>query len=404
MSVTAPPRVDSDAGARPAPPRRRQLRRRPGGITADDVRNLAGAAITAVTVTLLLFGRIAPFSGAIGFAVVAFTIFLAAYATLVWLVEDGPAVPDKVMTALFYSAATITFGVLWFVIISTFVKGYEALLHVNFFTQDMSNAGPLDPLTVGGIKHAFIGTMWITGIALAITVPLGLGAAIYLTEVGGRFSGFVRTLVDAMTALPSIIAGLFIYSTFVLTFGQSGLAAGLAVAIVMLPIIIRASDVVLRLVPGNLREASAALGSEQWRSVRYVVLPTARSGLTTAVILGTARGIGETAPVLLTAGFTASTNLDPLHGPMVSLPLFAFTAIFNSSDEMQARGFGAACFLLFVVLVLFVIARIVGGRGPGQLSSRQARRLERRSARDLARFSARAEAVAAIPPEQEMGS
>src|SRR4029077_2175051 len=104
--------------------------------------------ITAVTVTLLLFGRVAPFSGAIGFALVAFTIFLAAYATLVWLGEDGPAVPGKVMTALFYSAATITFGVLWFVIISTFVKGYEALLHVNFFTQDMSSAGPLDPLTV----------------------------------------------------------------------------------------------------------------------------------------------------------------------------------------------------------------------------------------------------------------
>jgi len=353
------------------------------------VRNLIGAAVTSVTVTLLLFGRVAPFSGAIGFAFIAFAVFIAAYATLVWLVEDGPAVPDKVMTALFYSAAFVTFGALAFVILSTLWKGHEALLHINFFTQDMSNAGPLDPVTVGGIKHAFIGTLWITGIALAITVPLGLAAAIYLTEVGGRFSGFVRTLVDAMTALPSIVAGLFIYSTFVLAFGQSGLAAGLAVSIVMLPIIIRASDVVLRLVPGSLREASSALGAEQWRSVRYVVLPTARSGLTTAVILGMARGIGETAPVLLTAGFTASTNTDPLHGPMVSLPLFAFTAIFNSSPAMQARGFAAACFLLLVVLVLFVIARIIGGKGPGHVSARQARRIERRSARDLARFTSR---------------
>ncbi len=193
-----------------------------------------------------------------------------------------------------------------------------------------------------------------------------------------------------MTALPSIVAGLFIYSTFVLAFGQSGLAAGLAVSIVMLPIIIRASDVVLRLVPGNLREASSAMGAEQWRTVRYVVLPTARSGLTTAVILGMARGIGETAPVLLTAGFTASTNTDPLHGPMVSLPLFAFTAIFNSSPAMQQRGFAAACFLLLVVLVLFVIARIIGGKGPGHVSKRQARRIERRSARDVARFESRA--------------
>jgi phosphate transport system permease protein len=392
MSAVSPPDIEIDLRdhAEPNPPPPQKVRRI-GGIPADDVRNLIGAAITSLTVTMLLFGQVAPFSGAIGFSVVAFAVFIAAYATLVYLVEDGPAVPDKVMTALFYSAAFITFSALAFVILSTLWKGLDALLHINFFTQDMSNAGPLDPVTVGGIKHAFIGTLWITGIALAITVPLGVAAAVYLTEVGGRFSGFIRTLVDAMTALPSIVAGLFIYSTFVLAFGQSGLAAGLAVSIVMLPIIIRASDVVLRLVPGNLREASSAMGAEQWRTVRYVVLPTARSGLTTAVILGMARGIGETAPVLLTAGFTASVNTDPLHGPMVSLPLFAFTAIFNSSPAMQQRGFAAACFLLLVVLVLFVIARIIGGKGPGHVSKRQARRIERRSARDLARFRSRAE-------------
>jgi phosphate transport system permease protein len=390
MSAVAPPDIEIDLRDH-VEPKRPQKVRRIGGTSADDVRNLIGAAITSLTVTSLLFGQVAPFSGAIGFSVVAFAVFIAAYATLVFLVEDGPAVPDKVMSALFYSAAFITFSALAFVILSTLWKGHEALLHVNFFTQDMANAGPLDPVTVGGIKHAFIGTLWITGIALAITVPLGVAAAVYLTEVGGRFSGFIRTLVDAMTALPSIVAGLFIYSTFVLAFGQSGLAAGLAVSIVMLPIIIRASDVVLRLVPGNLREASSAMGAEQWRTVRYVVLPTARSGLTTAVILGMARGIGETAPVLLTAGFTASVNTDPLHGPMVSLPLFAFTAIFNSSPAMQQRGFAAACFLLLVVLVLFVIARILGGKGPGHVSKRQARRIERRSARDLARFRSRAE-------------
>jgi phosphate transport system permease protein len=397
MSVVAPARPEVDLEHPPEARRRPQVRRRLGGISTDDVRNLLGAGVTALTVTALLFGRVAPFSGLIGFVIVSYLVFLAAYATLVWLVEDGPAVPDKVMTALFYSSAAITFGALAVVVISTLFKGFGALLHVNFFTEDMSNAGPLDPVTVGGIKHAFIGTLWITGIALAITVPLGLAAAVYLTEVRGKFSGFVRTLVDAMTALPSIVAGLFIYSTSVLAFGQSGLAAGLAVAIVMLPIIIRASDVVLRLVPGNLREASAALGAEQWRSVRYVVLPTARSGLTTAVILGTARGIGETAPVLLTAGFTASTNTDPLHGPMVSLPLFAFTAIFNSSDAMQQRGFAAACFLLLVVLVLFFIARVLGGKGPGDQSKRQARRTKRRSARDLARFTSRAQRSFPLP-------
>ena len=129
-----------------------------------------------------------------------------------------------------------------------------------------------------------------------------------------------------MTALPSILAGLFIFATWILVLGfeRSGLAAAIAISIMMLPIIIRSADVVLRLVPGNLREASAALGAPQWRTVWHVVLPTARSGLTTSVILGVARGIGETAPVLLTAGFTATMNLNPTANPMVSLPLAAF--------------------------------------------------------------------------------
>ena len=127
----------------------------------------------------------------------------------------------------------------------------------------------------------------------------------------------MRTVVDAMTALPSILAGLFIFATWILILGfeRSGLAASIAVSIMMLPIIIRSADVVLRLVPGNLREASAALGAPQWRTVWHVVLPTARSGLATAVILGVARGVGETAPVLLTSGFTASLNVNPDQEP-----------------------------------------------------------------------------------------
>jgi phosphate transport system permease protein len=395
--MTTIPTLDSldltDATVAAGPPQRRlpgQTRRRLGGTSRNDTLNLFGAAVSALCTAFLLFGRLAPFSGGLGFVVIAFAMFLASYAALVRLTDDGPAVPDKLMTVMFYAAAVVTFGVLAYVVISTLWQGHDALTHTNFFTQDMAKAGPLDPVTVGGIKHALIGTLWMIAIALAITVPLGLAAAIYINEIGGRFSSFVRTLVDAMTALPSILAGLFIYATLIVGLGvqQSGLAAALATSIVMLPIIIRASDVVLRLVPGNLREASAALGAEQWRTVRYVVLPTARSGLATSVILGTARGIGETAPVLLTAGFTAATNRDPIHGPMVSLPLFAFNAIFNSSKAMNQRGFAAASFLLMVVLVLFVIARVLGGRGPGHVSKRQARRIERRSARDARRIAA----------------
>jgi phosphate transport system permease protein len=225
-------------------------------------------------------------------------------------------------------------------------------------------------------------------IALGITVPLGLACAVYLNETRGRLAHFVRTIVDAMTALPSIVAGLFIYATIIVSFHfeKSGLAAAVALSVMMLPIIIRAADVVLRLVPGNLREASAALGAPQWRTIRHVVLPTARSGLATSIILGTARGIGETAPVLLTAGFTQSVNTNPLHGPMAALPLTAFQFVQSPFATMRIRGFATAAFLMLVVLVLFVFARALGGRGPGYVSTRQAGRIRKASAADVARM------------------
>jgi phosphate transport system permease protein len=194
-----------------------------------------------------------------------------------------------------------------------------------------------------------------------------------------------------MTALPSIVAGLFILASVVLSLGvaRSGLAAGLAISVMMLPIVIRASDVVLRLVPGSLKEASYAMGAPKWRTVWHVILPTARSGLTTAVLLGTARGIGETSPVLLTAGFGSNLNLNFLSGPMVSLPLATF--IFSGSPEktMIARGFGAAATLLALVLVLFALARVFGGRAAGELSPRAQRRRAQESLRDLERFNSR---------------
>jgi phosphate transport system permease protein len=224
--------------------------------------------------------------------------------------------------------------------------------------------------------------------ALVVVVPLGITTAVFLNEMPGRFSRFVRIIVEAMTALPSIIAGLFIYATLIIGLGipKSGLAASLAISVMMLPIIIRAADVVIRLVPGNLKEASYALGASQVRTVWHVVLPTARSGLMTAVILGTARGVGETSPVLLTAGFTQSLNTNPFEGPMISLPLAAFKFIGSSEESFKLRGFGAAAVLLALVLVLFIVARIIGGRGPGQLSDRQRRKAARQSRRDYARM------------------
>ena len=289
------------------------------------------------------------------------------------------------------SLAFILLMALVFVVTFTVIRGWEALTNINFFTQDMQNAGPLDPLTAGGILHAIFGTLIMIAIALSIVIPLGVACAVYMNEMPGPFARFVRTISEAMTALPSIVAGLFIYASLILILGfdKSGLAAALAISVMMLPIIIRASDVVLRLVPGNLKEAAYALGAGQWRTVWHVTLPTARSGLMTAIILGTARGVGETSPVLLTAGFTAALNLNPTTGPMVSLPLATFEFVKSPEPTMIARGFGTAAVLMFLVLILFIIARIIGGRGPGNLSKSQQKRRVKRSREDSQRFTKR---------------
>jgi phosphate transport system permease protein len=367
--------------------------RQVGGWSRYDLMVVVGAGVSSVAMTMLLFGRLTPLSGRLGFVVVAFVLFIGTYAALTALTERMPAVIDRVMTVLMTAAAVVAGVALFSVIAKTLYEGRSALAKPNFYTEDMSLAGPLDPLDVGGISHAIVGTLIMMTISLIITVPLSMACAVFLNETSGRATSLVRTIVTAMTALPSILAGLFVFATWILILGfpRSGLAASIATSIMMLPIIIRAADVVLRLVPGNLREAAAALGAPQWRTVWHVVLPTARSGLTTAVILGVARGIGETAPVLLTAGFTSTMNLNPQANPMVSLPLAAFQFVRSPQPTLVARGFATAAVLMILVLILFTVARILGGRPVGRLSKRQTRRAAQRSANDLARIEARHE-------------
>lgn len=380
-----------DPGDLPDAPRRAVR-----GFTARQRFDLIGGGVAGVALAFLLFGWFAPLSGVIGWVVVAFASFLGLYLLLASLDSDAQDVCDRLATVLFSSAGVVLFGSLVFIVTYALTRGAEALLHTNFFVETMQFAGPLDPLTVGGIAHAIVGTLIQISIALAITIPLGIGTAVFLNEVGGRFARFVRTVADAMTALPSIVAGLFVYAALIQTFTheRSGFAAGVAITVMMLPIVIRSADVVLRLVPANLREASYALGSSRVRTVWHVVLPTARSGLVTAVILGTARGIGETSPVLLTAGITASMNTNPFAGPMVSLPLQVFDFVRSPEPTMVARGFGAAAVLLLLVLTLFLVARALGGRAPGDLSARQRRAARAASERDERRFAVRRRAEA----------
>ncbi len=299
--------------ATPATP---EARRFTNGVRIGDLLSLIGAGVASLALTMVISTQVAPMRGPLAFVVVAYALFLAVYAVLVALDETGPVVTDRVIAVLVQSGALLLVGTLASVLIYTVGRGFRSILHLNMFSQDMTLAGPLDPLTKGGVLHAIVGTLIQITIALAVTIPLGVTTALFLSEVPGPFARFVRTIVEAMTALPSIVAGLFILATFVLILGfdKSGLAAGLAITVMMLPIMIRAADVVFRLVPHTLKEASLGLGASQFKTVMHVVLPTSRSGLTTAIILATARGIGETSPVLLTAGFTASLNANPLSG------------------------------------------------------------------------------------------
>lgn len=333
----------------------------------DDVVAILVGMVSALALTWVLYERLLPATGIVGFWMTWYAVFLALYAQLVWLrTRDRLAVSDQFVAALVAGAAFLAVGTLVLVILYLVARGFTALRRPNFFVEDMSSTGPLDPLTDGGAFHAMVGTLEMVGLGIVFSVPLGIATGVYLNEVRGRLSRVVRTIVDAMSALPSIVAGLFIFALFILSFGQekSGLAASLALSVMMLPIITRTAEVVLRLVPSGLREASYALGAPQWRTVLFVVLPTARASLVTAVILGVARGVGETAPVLLTAGFTNAVNYNPVKGQQVSLPLYIFDAVRFPQPDMIARGFGAAVVLLALVLVLFVTARVVGGRGP----------------------------------------
>ena len=225
----------------------------------------------------------------------------------------------------------------------------------------MAGVGPQSPLTHGGVLMAIVGSFVEVGIAVCFALPLGIGTAVFMTEVGGRLSRVVRTVVEAMTALPDILAGLFIYTTLIigLGFGRSGFAAAMSLTVMMLPIIARSAEVSLRIVPGGLREAGMALGASQWQTVRRIVLPTAKAGLATALILGVARAVGETAPVLITSGASTFTNANPFTDPMNSLPLFIFSAVRSGEPLYIARGFGAASVLLGLVLALFVTTRFL---------------------------------------------
>lgn len=249
------------------------------------------------------------------------------------------------------------------VLLPVFAKGIAAFSS-NLLFQDASTVEPGAGLETGGILHAILGTTLIVILASIISIPIGILAALYVTEVRGKLTPYVRFFVQAMSGVPSIVAGLFVYAalivTGILTF--SGASGAIALSILMLPTVARTAEEVLLLVPDDLRSAALALGATQRKVIRMVVLPSAGAGLVTAAILGVARVTGETAPLLLTAFGSTALNANPFSEPMSALPIYIFTQMLLGTENDVARAWFACMVLMIMVGILFGTARLLVSR------------------------------------------
>jgi len=306
---------------------------------------------------------VTPMKGKLAYAAIFFIVFTALDYLLSYFTLGKSAAKDVVARGFIVSGMVIVTAPILSILVTVLLRGYKGI-HASMFTTDMRASSMNDPVASGGLMHALIGTFLMVAIALVISVPLGILTALYLTEIRGRFTKPIAFLVQAMSGVPSIVAGLFILSALIYTVAHaySGIMGSLALSILMIPTIARTSEEVLLLIPPDLREAGVALGGTQWRTVALVVVPAARSGLVTAMILGIARVAGETAPLLLVAGGSDQNNLNPFHGPMASLPYYVWKAYSFGSIESVRRAWAGILVLLVIVLVLFTAARFLSAR------------------------------------------
>jgi len=308
----------------------------------------------------------AALSALTGFSVTSTVIYGVIFGTLLVYVasravEGRRKSTDRLVTALVTTAFATAMVPLLSLVYTVLDKGL-ARFDSAFFTNSMFRVVGEG----GGAYHAILGTLIITVLAAVISVPIGLMTAIYLVEYGtGRLKKAITFFVDVMTGIPSIVAGLFAFALFTLLFGNDvrlGIMGAVALSVLMIPVVVRSCEEVLKLVPNELREASYALGVPKWRTVVKVVLPTAIAGLGTGITLAVARVVGETAPLLITVGLITGTNLNPFDGRMATLPVFAYYQLTQPGTDTQAfldRAWTAALLLIILVMALNVVARLI---------------------------------------------
>lgn len=275
-------------------------------------------------------------------------------------ISPARKIKNSVATFLFGASFVIAMVPLIWVLYTVTSRGFSAVISSQWWSRSLF--GVLPGETAGGVYHAIYGTIAQTAIAAVLAVPLGVMAAIYLVEYGrGRFAQVTTFMVDILAGVPSIVAALFIFALWIATLGfpQSAFAVALALVLLMLPVVVRNTEEILKLVPDELREASYALGVPQWKTIARIVVPTALPGMISGILLALARVMGETAPVLVLVGYSRSINFDLLEGNMASLPLLIYTELVNPEAAGRLRVWGAALTLILLVASLYVAAAFV---------------------------------------------
>ncbi len=330
---------------------------RPWKLTPKQVLPDLFGAIFTVTATFAIVA-ISPLKGKLGFALTLIIMAIITATTISWIRRDRKAAMNSTTTVLVYIAAAFVIVPLISVIYEI-VKLGSVGFSFGIFTDDMAETSSESPLTEGGLLHAVIGTAYIVTFATLLSTPIGILTALYIVEVKGRFAGLVRFFVQAMSGVPSIVAGLFIFAVWMIQLGNaySGIAGGFALTVLMIPTVARTSEEVLKLIPQDLREAGLALGATQWRTVAMVIIPAARSGLVTAIILGVARVVGETAPLLLTVGGADAINLNPGQGNMSAFPYYVWKNLLIGNENSISRAWLGVFVLMILVLIIFTLAR-----------------------------------------------
>jgi phosphate transport system permease protein len=269
------------------------------------------------------------------------------------------ALIDRSMTVLFSMCALLSAGVLLIILAYVTMQGLPAL-NLAFFTERPLPFGEVG----GGVGPALLGTLTMLGVAGLIGIPIGIATAIYLSEYGyGRLAWLLRFVIDLLAGLPSIVVGVFVWAWLVrqVVGNFSGLAGAVALAIIIMPIVTRTVEELIRLVPDSLREASYALGVRRWRTILFVVLPTARAGIITGTVLALARAGGETAPLLLTALGNQFFNLD-LRQPMAALPIQLYSYALSPYDDWHTKAWGGALLLIAVIGFFSLLTRVFSAR------------------------------------------